>query len=261
MKKSASVSRRRWISSSLATCGFLASGGLGLAQAADQPPIKGYTLPGPVTARGLAPGLPSRLISESPGGEKTYAVVFAKGDEVLSGLTEFAAREKLTSGYFTAIGALQHARFGWFDRTRKAYKHIPIEEQVELISLIGNVALVNGTPQIHAHGAVGFPDGSDGVLTDIATRVSKHFEASVNVTGGTGQFSPHWTNASAPAEQCSATPGNRVGKLSCQSCAGAASPRHSPKPIRAKPMRSHRPRRITVSPSSRCERLSGLASC
>lgn len=159
MKKSASVSPRRWISSSLATCGFLASGGLGLAQAADQPPIKGYTLPGPVTARGLAPGLPSRLISESPGGEKTYAVVFAKGDEVLSGLTEFAAREKLTSGYFTAIGALQHARFGWFDRTRKAYKHIPIEEQMELISLIGNVALVNGTPQIHAHGAVGFPDG------------------------------------------------------------------------------------------------------
>lgn len=159
MNKPESVSRRRWICSGLATCGFLAAGGRGWAQAPDVPALKGFTRPGPVTERGLAPGLQSRVISENPAGEKTYAVAFAKGDEVLSGLTEFAVREKLTAGYFTAIGALQSARFGWFDRVRKAYRHIPIKEQVELISLIGNVSLVNGTPQIHAHGAVGFPDG------------------------------------------------------------------------------------------------------
>jgi predicted DNA-binding protein with PD1-like motif len=159
MNRPLSISRRQWIGSGLATCGFLAAGGLGLAQAADLPELKGYTRPGPVTERGLAPGLQSRVISESTHGEKTYAVAFAKGDEILSGLTEFAARKNLTSGYFTAIGALQKARFGWFDRARKAYRHIPINGQVELISLIGNVALVNGTPQIHAHGAVGFRDG------------------------------------------------------------------------------------------------------
>jgi predicted DNA-binding protein with PD1-like motif len=159
MNSPSSISRRQWIGSGLATCGFLAAGGLGLAQAADLPALKGYTRPGPVTERGLAPGLQSRLISESPGGEKTYAVVFAKGDEVLSGLTEFAALENITAGYFTAIGALEKARFGWFDRTRKAFRHIPIKEQAELISMIGNVALVNGTPQIHAHCAVGLRDG------------------------------------------------------------------------------------------------------
>lgn len=122
------LSRRRWIGSGLATCSYLAAGGLGLAQAADVPALKGYTRPGPVTERGRAPGLQSRVISEKLGGEKNYAVVFAKGDEVLSGLTEFAVREKLTAGYFTAIGALQSARFGWFDRVRKAYRHIPIRE-------------------------------------------------------------------------------------------------------------------------------------
>jgi len=159
MNELPSMSRRQWLSSGLATCGFLAVGGLSLAQALDMPALKGYTRPGPVTERGLAPGLRSRLVSENPGGEKTYAVVFAKGDEVLSGLTEFALREGLTAGYFTAIGALQRAQFGWFDRARQAYRHIPIREQVELISLIGNVALVNGAPQIHAHGAVGFSDG------------------------------------------------------------------------------------------------------
>jgi len=159
MNRPSSISRRQWIGSGLATCGFLAAGGLGLAQAADVPALKGYTRPGPVTESGRAPGLQSRLVSGGPGGEMTFAVVFAKGDEVLSGLTEFAERGNFSSGYFTAIGALQRARFGWFDRERKAYRDIPINEQVELISLIGNVALVNGTPQIHAHGAVGFQDG------------------------------------------------------------------------------------------------------
>ena len=155
MNNLSSSSRRGWIASSLAACGYLAMRGLASAQS----DVDGYTRPGLVTGRGLAPGLQSRLISENPSGEKTYAVVFAKGDEVLSGLTEFAARENFTSGYFTAIGALQKARFGWFDRTRNAYRDIPINEQVELISFIGNVSLINGTPQIHAHGAVGFRDG------------------------------------------------------------------------------------------------------
>jgi hypothetical protein len=159
MNQPSSISRRQWIGSGLAICSFVAASGLCLAQAADMPALKGYTRPGQVTERGLAPGLQSRLISEGSGGEKTFALVFAKGDEVLSGLTEFAARENLMAGYFTAIGALQRARFGWFDRAQKAYRHIPINEQVELISLIGNVALVNGTPQIHTHGAVGFRDG------------------------------------------------------------------------------------------------------
>ena len=101
-----------------------------------------------------------RVITDNVNGEKTYAVIFAKGDEILSGLTEFAEREKLTSGIFTAIGALQSAQFGWFDRARKAYRDIPINEQeVELISLLGDVGLVNGAPQIHAHGAVGLRHG------------------------------------------------------------------------------------------------------
>jgi uncharacterized protein len=130
-----------------------------MAELKDIPMPEGYTRPGPVTDRGLAPGMQVRIIAENPGGQKTYAVIFSKGDEILSGLTEFTVREKITAGYFTAIGALQSARFGWFDRTRKAYRDIAINEQVELISLIGDVGLVNGAQQIHAHGAVGFPDG------------------------------------------------------------------------------------------------------
>jgi predicted DNA-binding protein with PD1-like motif len=156
---SSSLSRRQWISSGLATCGYFAAGGLALGQSEEKPAPKGYTLPGPVTNLGRAPGLQTRLIAENPSGERTYAVIFAKGDEIMSGLTEFAVREKISAGHFTAIGALKSARFGWFDQAQRAYRNIPIDHQVEMISLIGDVGVVNGAPQIHAHGAVGFPDG------------------------------------------------------------------------------------------------------
>src|SRR5260221_14631780 len=80
MNELSSLSRCQWLNSGLATCGFLAAGGLGLAQALEMPALKGYTRPGLVTERGRAPGLQSRLISENSGGETTYAVVLAKGD-------------------------------------------------------------------------------------------------------------------------------------------------------------------------------------
>jgi predicted DNA-binding protein with PD1-like motif len=156
---SSSLSRRQWIGSGLATCGYLAAGGLALGQSEQKSAPKGYTPPGPVTDLSRAPGLQTRLIAENPSGERTYAVIFGKGDEIMSGLTNFAVREKLVAGHFTAIGALERARFGWFDRAQNAYLDIPIDRQVEMISLIGDVGLVNGAPAIHAHGAVGLPDG------------------------------------------------------------------------------------------------------
>ena len=154
-----SQTRRQWIGSSLAACGYLAAGGLVRAESQEIPVPQGYTQPGPITDSGKAPGWRAWSLAEHVDGGKIYAVIFAKGDEVMSGLTEFAERNKITAGHFTAIGALQSARFGWFDPAHKAYREIPINQQVELISLIGDVGLVNGAPQIHAHGAVGLPDG------------------------------------------------------------------------------------------------------
>lgn len=154
-KSRRSMSRRRWIGSGLVTCGYLAARRL----AAEESVPAGYTKPAMVTETGRAPGMQFRVLSIQYNNERTYAVIFGKGDEVLSGLTEFAERERIVAGYFTGIGALRSATFGWFDSTQKAYRDIPVNQQVELISLIGNVGMVNGAPQIHAHGAVGNPDG------------------------------------------------------------------------------------------------------
>src|SRR6266446_4309134 len=108
-----------------------------------------------------APGMKVRLLSEN-GGVKNYAIVLAKGDEVMSGLTDFARQNKVASASFTAIGAFSHATVAWFDEARKEFKLIPIEQQVELVSMIGDIALVNDQPAVHTHVSVASSDGTVG---------------------------------------------------------------------------------------------------
>ena len=63
---------------------------------------------------------------ESTGGEKVYAVVFRKGDEMLSGLTDFAKQYHVVDAHFTGIGAVSGATMGWLDLSQKNYHPIHV---------------------------------------------------------------------------------------------------------------------------------------
>jgi predicted DNA-binding protein with PD1-like motif len=93
-------------------------------------------------------------------GQKTFVLVFDKGDEVVATLTAFAKQQGMEGGHFTAIGAFSKATLGYFDRDRRDYRRIPVGEQVEVLSLVGDVALENAAPKVHAHAVVGRSDGS-----------------------------------------------------------------------------------------------------
>jgi uncharacterized protein len=94
-------------------------------------------------------------------GAKTYAVILSTGDEVKSSLLAFAKEQHLAGSHFTAIGAFSDATLGYFDWQRKEYKKIPIREQVEVLSFLGDIALKdNGEPELHAHVVVGKADGT-----------------------------------------------------------------------------------------------------
>jgi predicted DNA-binding protein with PD1-like motif len=98
---------------------------------------------------------------ESRDGRRTFAIVFGTGDEVAKGLFAFAHENAIAGAYFTAIGALREVTLGYWDWKTKDYRRIPISEQVEVLSLAGNVALApDGTPKVHAHVVVGKVDGT-----------------------------------------------------------------------------------------------------
>ena len=90
---------------------------------------------------------------------KTWALIFDKGDEPVAGLTAFAKSQNVGAAHFTAIGAFSDVTLGYFDRAAKDYTKIPLREQVEALSLIGDVALYKGEPRVHAHVVVGRADG------------------------------------------------------------------------------------------------------
>jgi predicted DNA-binding protein with PD1-like motif len=93
-------------------------------------------------------------------GEKTYALIFDRGDEFKSLLTEFAKSAGLGASRFTAVGAFERATLGYFDWEKKDYIKLPIDEQVEVLALTGDIALYEGEPQVHAHVVVGQRDGT-----------------------------------------------------------------------------------------------------
>ena len=92
---------------------------------------------------------------------KTLVPVFETGDEIASVLQQFARGQGLGGSSFEAIGALSHAKLSWFNwETKKYDPACVLDEQVEVLSLIGDIALRDGEPQVHAHMGVGRSDGT-----------------------------------------------------------------------------------------------------
>ena len=100
----------------------------------------------------------AKVLNDTP--ERTLALVFDSGDEVMAQLQGFAADHNLTASRFTAIGAFERATLGWFDWDTKSYRRIPVNEQVEVVSLVGDIALDGHKPKVHAHAVLGRRDGS-----------------------------------------------------------------------------------------------------
>jgi uncharacterized protein len=99
-----------------------------------------------------------RKIDESP---KTFILVFKAGDELAEGLLRFAKEQNLSAASFKAVGALSSVRLGWFSWESKRYEpSVTLDEQVELLSLIGDVAQKDGEPVVHAHAVIGKKDGT-----------------------------------------------------------------------------------------------------
>ncbi|NTF46576.1 DNA-binding protein with PD1-like DNA-binding motif [Rhizobium sp. AC27/96] len=94
-------------------------------------------------------------------GQKTFVVVLDAKEEAFSTLTAFAGEQGLTAASITAIGAFESATVGWFDFADRSYRKIPVTEQCEVLSLLGDVAMGDdGNASLHLHAVLGLKDGS-----------------------------------------------------------------------------------------------------
>ena len=129
-------------------------------QATPQPPTpEGYVPRGLRPGKGLAPGMKVVDLGKSA---RTYRVSMTKGDEIMSGLTEFAEKYHIKNAHFTALGAINRGLFGWTDvESGKGQKKIELNQEAEIVSLMGSITVnAQGQSVVHGHGTVALSDGS-----------------------------------------------------------------------------------------------------
>ncbi|AJD45730.1 DNA-binding protein [Rhizobium sp. SEMIA 4085] len=103
----------------------------------------------------------SKELAESdPWRERNFVLVLDDGEEAFEAITRFAEEQKVGGASLTAIGAFRSATLGFFEFATKNYKEIPVEEQTEVLSAIGDIAIGDdGKASLHMHVVLGLSDG------------------------------------------------------------------------------------------------------
>lgn len=101
-----------------------------------------------------------RLMDES-NGVRSYVVTFDAGEEVTSNLVQLSKDLSLDSSSVSGIGAFQQVRLGYFTPSDSGFIENIVDEQVEVLSFIGNIARgEDGDPKLHAHVVLGRHDAT-----------------------------------------------------------------------------------------------------
>jgi len=90
---------------------------------------------------------------------RSFALAFDSDDDVLDVLGQFVEAQAFAGARFYGIGGFCRATLGYYDVEEKRYRPIEVDDQVEVLSFIGNVAAYQGKARIHAHCVVGHRDG------------------------------------------------------------------------------------------------------
>jgi len=96
-----------------------------------------------------------KIISE---GEGAWFLRFDKGDDVVANMLVFAKEKGIAAGHFTVIGACGELTLSYYCLPDKKYEDHEFNEDLEIVSVTGNIGRLNGEPALHAHGVFGKRD-------------------------------------------------------------------------------------------------------
>jgi len=91
---------------------------------------------------------------------RTFALVLETGDEAMQALQSWAVEQRVRASHFSAIGAFERATVAYFDWSTKQYTPIVIDEQVEVLTLSGDITIEKDKPKVHAHVVLGKSDAT-----------------------------------------------------------------------------------------------------
>ena len=108
-------------------------------------------------------------------GRRKFVLVLDAGEDAVATITAFAQAQNLGATSLTGIGAFAHSSLGYFNPATKEFRQNDINEQTEVLSMIGNIAVDGaGNHKMHVHVVLG--------CIDATTRGGHLIEASVRPT-------------------------------------------------------------------------------
>jgi uncharacterized protein len=125
------------------------------------------------------------------GGRRVLVVVCTKGEEAFETVATTVRERGIRAAQVTAVGGFRSADLGYFDAATGEHLDIPVAEQVEVLSLIGDVAQDSGEPALHLHAVLGRRDGStvgghllrgevwptlEVIVTEVAPELAKRYD-------------------------------------------------------------------------------------
>jgi uncharacterized protein len=81
------------------------------------------------------------------------------GCDLLEELTKVATERGVRLGRIEAIGAVQKARIGFYNRQTRTYQFSSFDREMEIAKLAGNISIKDGNPFVHAHITLADPEG------------------------------------------------------------------------------------------------------
>lgn len=82
-----------------------------------------------------------------------FVLRFDSGEEVVSGLKEFALENKIISALVSGVSSSKEAELGYYDVNSGEYVKKTYIERLEVVNLTGNIAVLENGPTIHLHGS------------------------------------------------------------------------------------------------------------
>jgi hypothetical protein len=94
-----------------------------------------------------------------------YVIRLEAGEDIVPTLNAFCAGQNITAGSLSAIGAVGEATLGYMSMRKKEYVKRDFRGELEVVSITGNVSVMDGKPFVHAHATLSGYDET-GILRD-----------------------------------------------------------------------------------------------
>ena len=82
-----------------------------------------------------------------------HVVRLNTGEDLLDGITAFCGDQGIEAAWLTYLGAVRRASLRYYDQEALVYRDFDIDEHLEVLSGVGNVSLLDGSPFVHTHAA------------------------------------------------------------------------------------------------------------